>query len=293
MDHLEKFMNIAIEEAKDSLKEGNSGFGAVIIKHNELISKAHDTDKTSKDPTAHAEMSAIREAAKKIKGDFKGCVLVSTHEPCPMCSTAIVWSGIGRVAFGQSIQDSIQEGRRRIDLTCKEVFQRAGASIEIFAGINREECALLYNHKVRESVKQLRNADSTQLEKLCQDLTRKRLAWFSKQERDKESGHGLDTAYKLFLQKLDIPVHEAPIVERKKDRIVFHSKNFCPTLEACKILDLDTRVVCKQLNETATQELLRQLNPNLSFKRNYNKLRPHTPYCEEMIIDQERRTHEK
>jgi len=68
MNNLENFMTIAIEEAKTSLKEGNSGFGAVIMKNNRLVSKAHDTDKTSHDPTAHAEITAIRLAAAKNKG---------------------------------------------------------------------------------------------------------------------------------------------------------------------------------------------------------------------------------
>ena len=276
-------MSIAIEEAKTSLKEGNSGFGAVIIKDGVLISNAHDTDKTSNDPTAHAEMNAIRLAAKKNNGDFSGCILVSTHEPCPMCSTAIVWSGIRNIAYGYSIQESLKQGRKRIDLSCKEVFHRSGASIEILSDIKKEDCALLYNDQIRKNIKQLRNADLKKLKQLSVDLLEKRLDWFIKQNIDHVSNDCLDAAYRLFLKKLGIAAEEAPIVERDSNRIVIHSKNFCPTLEACKILDLDTRVICKNLSEKPTQGLLRQLNPNLIFKRNYNKIRPYAPYCEEMI----------
>ena len=277
-------MSIAIEEAKTSLKDGNSGFGAAIFKDGILMSKAHDIDKTSNDPTAHAEINAIRQAAKKNKGDFSGCILVSTHEPCPMCSTAIVWSGIRKIAFGYSIQESLNQGRKRIDLSCKELFHRSKASVEILSDIKKEDCALLYNGEVRKYIKQLRNADLKKLEQLSVDLSEKRLDWFFKQNIDQVSNDDLDTAYWLFLKKLGIAAKEAPIVERHSNRIVIHSKNFCPTLEACKILDLDTRVICKNLSERPTQELLRQLNPNLIFKRNYNKIRPFAPYCEEMIL---------
>jgi tRNA(adenine34) deaminase len=65
--------------------------------------------------------------------------------------------------------------------------------------------------------------------------------------------------------------------------IVFHSANFCSTLEACRILELDTRHVCRLYNEKATQELIRQIDPRLRFSRNYEKLRPQSAYCEEMI----------
>jgi cytidine deaminase len=85
MENLEKFIDIAIAEARTSLKQGNSGFGAVIIQDNNVIAKSHDTDTTSNDPTAHAELSAIRLAAQKTKGDLSYCMLVCTHEPCLMC----------------------------------------------------------------------------------------------------------------------------------------------------------------------------------------------------------------
>jgi hypothetical protein len=93
----------------------------------------------------------------------------------------------------------------------------------------------------------------------------------------------LEQAYRLLLARLGIGEEDAPIVERGPDRLVFHSRNFCPTLEACRILDLDTRRVCRLYNEGATGELLRQVDPRLVFRRNYEKLRPYAAYCEEII----------
>ena len=83
-------MRLAIEEAKISLREGNCGFGSVIVKDGELIAKVHDTEKTEADPTAHAEMTAIRAASARLGKDLSGCIIISTHEPCRMCSTAVL-----------------------------------------------------------------------------------------------------------------------------------------------------------------------------------------------------------
>jgi tRNA(adenine34) deaminase len=124
MSELETFMVMAIEEAMISLREGNRGFGAVIVKNNELIAKAHDTEKTVGDSTAHAEMIVIRFASSQLGRDLSGCVMIATHEPCPMCATAIIWSGITEIAFGYSIIEAIKQGRKRIDLSCRELFKR-------------------------------------------------------------------------------------------------------------------------------------------------------------------------
>ena len=92
-----------------------------------------------------------------------------------------------------------------------------------------------------------------------------------------------EQAYRLLLLRLGIPESQAPIIEKGPRRLVFHSRNFCPTLEACQILGLDTRRVCRLYNEGATQALVRQVDPRLCFRRNYEKLRPYAGYCEEII----------
>lgn len=82
---LEECMKIAIKEAERSLCEGNHGFGAVIMKDGQIIAAAHDKEDTEDDPTSHAEMNAIRQASQRLgKKNLSGCILVSTHEPCPM-----------------------------------------------------------------------------------------------------------------------------------------------------------------------------------------------------------------
>ena len=279
-------MQIAIEEAKASLREGNHGFGAVIVANNEVIARAHDLEESENDSTSHAEINAIRIASKTVGKDLSDCLLVSTHEPCPMCATAIVWSGIREVAFGYSIQDAMKQGRKRIDIQSEEIFSRSGKEIKVKRDLLNEQCRLLYNQDVRKEIKRLRNHSNEDLERYNAESASKRVKWFKdkKDSFDFLTSNTIDSAYQLLLHRFGIGEQEAPIVERDHRRVVFHSQNFCPTLEACKILGFDTRIMCKAYNEQSTDILVKQIDPNLRFDRNYSKLRPYSDYCEEMII---------
>jgi tRNA(Arg) A34 adenosine deaminase TadA len=282
---LNKYMKLALEEAKTSLREGNNGFGAVIIKDEQIISSSHDMEYTLSDPTSHAEINAMKEASLKLGKNLTGCILVSTHEPCPMCAAAVIWSGISEIAYGYSISDAINQGRKRIELTCYELFKRADANIKIHKNILKHECSILYRKDVRIEIEKLRNVNDEVLSELNTDSTSRRIKWF-KEHHEKFGfidNDILSSGYKLLLKRFNITEDEAPIIKKSDKEIVFHSKNFCPTLEACKILGLDTRIICRKLNENSTDTLIKQIDPRLKFSRNYKKLRPYTEYCEEMI----------
>jgi tRNA(adenine34) deaminase len=139
--------------------------------------------------------------------------------------------------------------------------------------------------RVARELEKLRGASDEQLRAYDREATARRLDWYRQQRRDLDlpGERPVEMAYRLLLRKLGIRENEAPIVEKSQYRIVMHSRNFCPTLEACKILKLDTRRVCRLYNAGATQELIRQIDPRLSFTRNYELLRPHAEYCEEVI----------
>jgi hypothetical protein len=96
-------------------------------------------------------------------------------------------------------------------------------------------------------------------------------------------GDAVEQGYRLLLKKLGIREAEAPVVHRGKGKLVFHSKNFCPTLAACQILGLDTRRICRLYSEEAADRLIRQLDSRLRFRRNYERIRPYSEYCEESI----------
>jgi len=283
-----KFMKIALEEAKLSLREGNKGFGAVIAKGTHLIVRTHDTDVTDNDPTAHAETKAVRIAFKQLGGNLSDCVLFATHEPCPMCCGAIVWSRLPSVVYSVSISDSLKMGRTMVDVRASDIFRKAPWKITCATGLLKNECVHLYESSVRASVKQLRPLmENNAWKKLETERSIDRVSWFQKNKTEllgKLHGTDIEKAYQLLLLRLKIKPADAPIVTQTAKKVTFRSRNFCPTIYACDILGLDTRVVCRAAYEKSTGDLLRQINPRLKFGRNYGKLRPHGPYCEEFII---------
>lgn len=99
----EKFMRMAIEEAKAAGEEGEIPIGAVVVCRNRIISRAHNLTETLHDVTAHAEMQAITAAADALGGKYlTSCTLYVTVEPCAMCAGAIGWAQIPRLVYGAS-----------------------------------------------------------------------------------------------------------------------------------------------------------------------------------------------
>ena len=105
-------MQLAIETALDNIKSNNGGpFGAVIAKDGMLIAKSPNTVTTSNDPTAHAEINAIRLACKELNTfDLSGCEIYSSCEPCPMCLSAIYWARISKVYYAADRFDAKKAG---------------------------------------------------------------------------------------------------------------------------------------------------------------------------------------
>ena len=98
---MNKYMEVAIEEAKQSLLSEDIPVGALIIKDDKIISKAHNEKELQKDVTKHAEILAIERACKKLNTwHLDECVLMTTMEPCMMCSGAIVQSRIKKIIYG-------------------------------------------------------------------------------------------------------------------------------------------------------------------------------------------------
>src|SRR5215468_9590014 len=94
----------AIRLARQSIESGGSPFGAVIAKDGEIVASARNQALQSHDPTAHAEILAIREASSKLgRRHLTDCVLYSSSEPCPMCLGACYWAKIPEVFYGASV----------------------------------------------------------------------------------------------------------------------------------------------------------------------------------------------
>ena len=131
---MDKFMKIAISEARKGISAGHGGpFGCVIVKDGKIVGKGHNEVVKRNDPTCHGEVMAIRDACKNIGSfDLSGCDLYTTAEPCPMCAGAIMWANIKKVWYGCNIADTDSIGFRD-----KQFYE---APEEISEELDREEC---------------------------------------------------------------------------------------------------------------------------------------------------------
>ncbi len=137
----EHFMRIAIAEAA----RGDFPFGAVVVRDGDVLSTGRNLGRTTNDPTAHGEMVAIRRfVAVRPASELKGTTLYSSGEPCPMCMSAILWCGIGRVVFAASI-DELATKLGQIMLTSRQVAEAAPfATIAITGGVLSAEALALF-----------------------------------------------------------------------------------------------------------------------------------------------------
>lgn len=101
------FMRMAIELSKENIDRGGGPFGAVIVRDGKLISRGANRVVPNNDPTAHAEVEAIRNACRELGTfDLKGCTVYSSCEPCPMCLSALYWAGIERICYANTKRDA-------------------------------------------------------------------------------------------------------------------------------------------------------------------------------------------
>ena len=139
-------MNLGIEEARKTMNMNLGGpFGAVILdSNNEVIAVASNTVLGSHDPTAHAEINAIRMAGAKLgTHDLSGCTLYATGYPCPMCLSAIIWSNIKTVYYGTDLKDAERIGFR--DDFIYNYIKNNDSSVLELKQTNHDECLELFN----------------------------------------------------------------------------------------------------------------------------------------------------
>ena len=138
MDMHEEYMQLALEEAKIAASLGEAPIGAVIVQDGRVVGRGHNTTETDKDPTCHAEMNAIRDAAKRLGGwRLPRCSMYVTLEPCSMCAGAIVLARIEQLYIGTPDPKSGACGSLR-NIPADE---RLNHRVEIHTGVLQEECS--------------------------------------------------------------------------------------------------------------------------------------------------------
>ncbi|HON34004.1 MAG TPA: tRNA adenosine(34) deaminase TadA [Synergistales bacterium] len=138
MKEHEAFMRIAIEEARKGYYQGEVPVGAILVLDGSVIGRGHNRRDNLQDPTAHAEITALREAAEHLGSwRLEDTTLYSTLEPCPMCAAAAVLSRVGRIVFGA---EDLRWG------ACGTLYDiprdpRLNHRCEVTGGVLAEECA--------------------------------------------------------------------------------------------------------------------------------------------------------
>ena len=140
----ERFMRIALDEAR----QGDSPFGAVIVRDGEVLARGRNLGRTNGDPTAHGEMIAIRRCLTDHgSAVLRGSTLYATGEPCVMCMGAILWCRIGRLVFAASVQQ-LAATRDQIMISSADIAAKAPfVPVTITGGVLADEAMQLFGKK--------------------------------------------------------------------------------------------------------------------------------------------------
>ena len=131
----EKYMRLALEEAKLALEADEVPIGAIIVAGGRIVGRGHNLVETLTDVTAHAEIQTITAASSTIGGKYlNDCTLYVTVEPCPMCAGALAWSQIGRIVYGAS------DPKRGFSTISDNMLHPRTV---VVSGVLREECEAL------------------------------------------------------------------------------------------------------------------------------------------------------
>lgn len=140
------YMSQAIGEALYGISHKHGGpFGTVIVRNGKIVGRGHNMVLKNDDPTAHGEVSAIRDAGRRLRThDLSDCELYTTGEPCPMCLYACLWANVKRVHYGCTIGDNSRIGFR------DEAFDKLGGGREALADylecVDRDACLELFEY---------------------------------------------------------------------------------------------------------------------------------------------------
>ena len=150
MDRGEHWMRLAIARAREGIAAGQTPFGACIVRGDEPVAVAHNVVLRTTDITAHAEVTAVRDACRALATiDLGGCVIYSTCEPCPMCFAACHWANLDRIVYGASIADAAAAGFRELSIPNARMKQLGGSRIEVVPDFLRDESVQVFREWIQ------------------------------------------------------------------------------------------------------------------------------------------------
>ena len=150
-----EFMVEAIHQAELGRKENDYAIGAVVVQNNKILVACNSRSKRDESPIAHAETLAIVEASRLMGSrHLTNCILYTTHEPCPMCTSVVVFAKLKGIVYGAKIEDMrnyrlANSGSpylwRTIDIGCEEIIGKSTEKVGLVKEFMRDECRLLFH----------------------------------------------------------------------------------------------------------------------------------------------------
>lgn len=142
-----KFMAVALEEAYYGSQNLEGGpFGCCIVSNAQIVARAHNRVLKDKDPTAHAEVNAIRKASQTLnRYDLSDCSIYTTTEPCPMCFSAIHWARIPLIIYGTEISEAKVLGFNELAINTEKLKSLSDSKVELVGKFMHQECRELFD----------------------------------------------------------------------------------------------------------------------------------------------------
>jgi tRNA(Arg) A34 adenosine deaminase TadA len=144
----DQFMALAIEEARIGMNAGDRPFGSVVVRDGKVVGRGRNLVASTLDPTAHAEVQAIRNAAANLKAArLEGCTLYTSCEPCPMCCGATFYAGIDTLVIGTRLTtiNRLTKGLYDLrDYSVERLVELTGLKLKVVRDVMSEECDAMY-----------------------------------------------------------------------------------------------------------------------------------------------------
>lgn len=139
-------MRLAIEKCRAGIALGESPFGCAIAIGDRIVAASHNIVLSTTDITAHAEVTALREACRSERRvHLADAIVATTCEPCPMCTAALHWAQVAKVYYGATIDDATSAGFNEMRLAATEMVRISHSRLDLVGGLLIDECRRLFD----------------------------------------------------------------------------------------------------------------------------------------------------